>query len=312
MNLKDNQKIFIALIVGIFVMLIWIGGISGVIFIQGKHKENEKAPLFLESFRRMLQGEKESSRVNEIAIKREATKSQNSIKYDVEVTTITTSSISTSTRSIKVIFPNGGEKWIFGSTQTLEWTSSNISSTNAVKLGLRWHNNVDITQYSDFILAESTINDGFETITSWPDIPFGIYSFWVKTIVNKNSISDFSDDLFNIVEVETTETLPDLTIKSISASATSTAFAANICNKGNKSLKSFQITFSANGRSKTLIDPHTLLPGFCTTIYSWGFGYYGISSGWSGVITVSVDDDNTVRESNEVNNRDFVYTTVEF
>lgn len=117
--------------------------------------------------------------------------------------------VAAGTPSITVISPNGGEKWLRGSTQTVRWTSSVIPSTNLVKITAR-HHAIDTptpsTSYTEYILKEATPNDGSETINlgeylNRAGLPEGIYSLQVKTSYNQVVYDDWSDSYFKIIDI---------------------------------------------------------------------------------------------------------------
>ena len=195
MNLKDNQKIFIALIAGIFIIVIWIGGISSIIFFRGTEKKYKEEPL---------------------AEKLVNTKSIIVPPYFVPKTesnsiSISTSSISTSIQSsITVIYPNGGEVFIRGESLFIKWSLINVER---VVLDLFDNNkNVDVSNLVNLINKNNLI-------TNWTIplfIPEGKY--WLRIgncnvssgICDSNAVTvfDISDAPFNIV-AETTKLLPN-------------------------------------------------------------------------------------------------------
>jgi len=96
------------------------------------------------------------------------------------------------TPTITIISPNGYETWLIGSQYTITWTSNNVIGNVSLDL----YKGTTITQ----VIETSTINDGN---TSWV-IPSTITPGTDYRVKIKNSngiIFDFSDNYFNIIEV---------------------------------------------------------------------------------------------------------------
>lgn len=101
-----------------------------------------------------------------------------------------------SSPSVTVLSPNGGEKWQVGSTQTIQWTTTNINS----KTGL-----IDVIRLRDssgqeINLLTNTPNDGSEQIIV-PSLASGFYTLEIKTYsdILGYAVSDASDAPFSIV-----------------------------------------------------------------------------------------------------------------
>ncbi|TSC79708.1 MAG: Uncharacterized protein G01um101429_383 [Parcubacteria group bacterium Gr01-1014_29] len=96
--------------------------------------------------------------------------------------------------SITVLYPNGGEQWQIGSTQTIRWASSNFPSDRKI----------DVIRLRDVYGKETdllygTINDGIEQIIV-PSVPSIHYTLEIKTYsTNGELIFDASDRAFSIV-----------------------------------------------------------------------------------------------------------------
>ncbi|MCH9030396.1 MAG: hypothetical protein IH819_12515, partial [Bacteroidetes bacterium] len=130
------------------------------------------------------------------------------LNYKVKISSIDNTSISDLSDNnfeifegiITVITPNGGESWVAGTTQTINWTD-NITENITIDLykGGTLHS----------IISTSTSSDGTR---NW-NIPFALESgsdYKVKiTSVNDPGISDFSSSNFTIVGNQVTVTTPD-------------------------------------------------------------------------------------------------------
>lgn len=104
------------------------------------------------------------------------------------------------TPSITVTSPNGGETWQVGSAQTIKWTTNNIPSSNSMTVRLRDESGVEHYFYSgDY--ANAVPNNGFFSITVPTSLASGKYKAEVKTSVNGVSYMDASDNYFTISAV---------------------------------------------------------------------------------------------------------------
>ncbi|TSC95078.1 MAG: hypothetical protein CEN87_90 [Parcubacteria group bacterium Licking1014_1] len=107
--------------------------------------------------------------------------------------------------SITVLSPNGGETWEKNTTRTVAWSSNNIPSSNLVKIIARYYKDwYPSTNYTDYVLVESTSNDGTESVflstkTDVAGLPAGQYTLQVKTVVNEIVVDDWSNSYFKIV-----------------------------------------------------------------------------------------------------------------
>ena len=107
--------------------------------------------------------------------------------------------VDTATPSFTIISPNGGETWYLGEGQAVKWSSVNIPSTNSVKIVARKYDyDGSNRSYTDYILSESTPNNGVKNLESIRQLPEGIYQIQVKSNVNDVVISDWSDSEFKI------------------------------------------------------------------------------------------------------------------
>ncbi|MBI3949577.1 MAG: zinc-dependent metalloprotease [Acidobacteria bacterium] len=94
------------------------------------------------------------------------------------------------TPSITVVAPNGGQTWQTGSTQTIQWTSSNISGNVKIELSRSGSGGSFETLFAN------TANDGSEnwTVTG----PTSSNCFMKVSSVDTPSVSDLSDAAFTI------------------------------------------------------------------------------------------------------------------
>lgn len=101
---------------------------------------------------------------------------------------------STRTPSITVLSPNGGEKWILGTPQTITW-STNASGPIRISL-------VNASTSFEYVLTVSEPNDGTYAWDGMKDIssklvPAGNYRARIQDMIK--NIFDYSDAPFNIV-----------------------------------------------------------------------------------------------------------------
>lgn len=97
------------------------------------------------------------------------------------------------------------------------------------------------------------------------------------------------------------ETLPDLELATVGFAKTS--FQAEVCNEGTKDVAGFKILFQAKGKINILTYLPGLATGSCTTLYSWGYSYFGLEKGDLVSLTVEVDPYNEIAELREDNNK---------
>jgi hypothetical protein len=115
--------------------------------------------------------------------------------------------VAAGTPSITVLSPNGGESWTIGlGAYTVRWTSMNIPATNLVSIGLR-----NTSTGVDYSLIGDSPNDGIEGVSIPSNIPAGTYWLFVKTLVNNQSIIDWSDAPLSIITAAGT---PSITVLS--------------------------------------------------------------------------------------------------
>ncbi|MBI2049950.1 MAG: hypothetical protein HYT35_00635 [Candidatus Staskawiczbacteria bacterium] len=93
--------------------------------------------------------------------------------------------------SITVLSPNGGEKWVMGSSATIKWTSSNIPATHLLEVNLRGSGGEVIP------LLNNVINDGIEIIPTV--LVRGFYKLEIQSFVGDYSVFDASNGYFEIV-----------------------------------------------------------------------------------------------------------------
>ncbi|HUC88640.1 MAG TPA: Ser-Thr-rich GPI-anchored membrane family protein [Candidatus Paceibacterota bacterium] len=112
----------------------------------------------------------------------------------VAPTPITTACTSTSTPSIKVLSPNGGETYTAGQKITVKWSSCNVPPSDS-DIFVALHQNGDWQNVS--YLTNGTINDGSEIFTIPSDVSVGSYKIRVGSPAGKIQ-QDYSDNLFTI------------------------------------------------------------------------------------------------------------------
>ncbi len=217
----------------------------------------------------------------------------------------------TVTPSITVLSPNGGESLTAGGNYTIRWNSTNLGALN-VNINLS-----DTTSWS-MSIANNVSNSGSY---AWP-IPTSIIGGYFNGNQYKISIttndcckptaSDSSDAPFSIVAASTV-TKPDLIITDLQYYAPGViapkvgdyvGYKVTIQNQGNKEAKG-PITIKAflNDiylRYETYSSDFTIQPGgsFVDTQYS----YTKFDKVGDNKITIQVDSDNVIDESNENNN----------
>jgi hypothetical protein len=107
---------------------------------------------------------------------------------------VSTGCTSSSTPSIKVLSPNGGETYTAGQKITVKWSSCNVSASS-YDIIVALHQNGDWQNV--VYLSNATINDGNEIFTIPSNITAGSYKIRVGSSVAKIQ-QDFSDGLFTI------------------------------------------------------------------------------------------------------------------
>ena len=121
-----------------------------------------------------------------------------------------------------VNFPNGGESWAGGSTQTITW---NVAGTNAAPINTT---SVKISLSTDggltypTVLLASTVNDGSESITV-PTLPSATTTARVKVEAINNIFFDISNNNFSISLPPSTFSFDNTTSASITCGQTSGA-----------------------------------------------------------------------------------------
>ena len=105
--------------------------------------------------------------------------------------------------SITVLSPNGGEVWTLGQGASLTWTTTGVPSTNMITAGVR-----NIVTGQDRTLGLLS-NDGNEIAAVPLTFPVGSYLGFLKTSINGQIISDFTDGPIKIV---TPSTQPSITV----------------------------------------------------------------------------------------------------
>ncbi len=109
--------------------------------------------------------------------------------------------VATTTPSITVLSPNGGENWAVGSTQTIKWSGENTNSTIQILL-FPWSAKNSTSVYSPTAtIVSSTANTGLYSWTLPSSIPAGQYfvrAFCTSNCVSNSALDD-SDAPFSIV-----------------------------------------------------------------------------------------------------------------
>lgn len=94
------------------------------------------------------------------------------------------------TTTITVLEPNGGEDWVIGGIQPIEWTSTGASSTDLVTIRIRNASTSEV-----FVLADETQNFGRISVVV-PNVPVGNYKLGIKFV--DLPVFDASDYVFQI------------------------------------------------------------------------------------------------------------------
>ena len=100
---------------------------------------------------------------------------------------------STTTCSLTIVSPNGGENFIAGNQFTANWNSVGFQPTDNLSFDL-----VNQSNNAVYTLTSSTSNDGTETFTIG-NIPTGQYKLHAQFLVL--AVGDYSDNPFNIINV---------------------------------------------------------------------------------------------------------------
>jgi hypothetical protein len=103
--------------------------------------------------------------------------------------------------TVTVTSPNGGESWIAGSAQTVQWSSSNLSGNVNIDLSTDGGTSFPI------VVASNTPNDGSE---AWTVSAVGTTTARVRvSSVSTGSVSDASNTNFTIIQPSITVTAPN-------------------------------------------------------------------------------------------------------
>ncbi len=100
------------------------------------------------------------------------------------------------TPSITVVSPNGGELYEYGKNFTVTWTSANIPAGQTVTVVA---DNVT-TGVTGYTLAYQTANDGTQSVSLPSVAPAGTYKVRIYTTVNNATVTDSSDASFTITQ----------------------------------------------------------------------------------------------------------------
>lgn len=110
-----------------------------------------------------------------------------------------TSTSSALPAAVTVIYPNGGEQWTVGSTQTIKWDSLNVPASNDVLVRLQDSVGAEHYFYGNSDISNTVPNGGSWSITVPTTLVPGQYKVEVKTVVNGQSYIDYSNNYFTIV-----------------------------------------------------------------------------------------------------------------
>src|SRR3989338_3615078 len=158
--------------------------------------------------------------------------------------------------SITVISPNGGEMWTLGSGASLIWKTSGVPSTNEITAGVR-----NIVTGQDYTLG-LLYNDGNEIAAVPLTFPVGSYLGFLKTSVNGQTISDFTDGPISVV---TPSTQPSITViyptsGLVGTNVTITGTGFTSTNNSVKFGGGYMNGLNSNGTSITFTVPDGLTP----------------------------------------------------
>lgn len=104
--------------------------------------------------------------------------------------------------SITVTSPNGGENWRKGSYQIIKWTPSNLKNTDKIYVSVvNASGNKSTTIASG--LSSATKSFIWKVPSAATSIPAGQYKVNIWTVENQKTISDKSDNFFNITSTTT-------------------------------------------------------------------------------------------------------------
>jgi hypothetical protein len=107
-----------------------------------------------------------------------------------------------------------------------------------------------------------------------------------------------------VEEVVADEEIQNINIKVDKISIGASNVFATICNTGDIGVNNFEIVYSFAGKENKLTYSPLIYPGVCKQIGSWKYGYMGVTSDAvnSNEITVEVDPNNLITETNENDN----------
>jgi hypothetical protein len=114
---------------------------------------------------------------------------------------VTFTTISASTPTVTVVYPNGGEVLYSGDLATVTWTTTNFDAGENVKIDV-W-----LPESVWFTIEASTPNDGSQVVTVGPKADYGT-TYKIRVSGVTNGASDESDNPFTIIA--TSSTLEDL------------------------------------------------------------------------------------------------------
>ncbi len=110
---------------------------------------------------------------------------------------VTFTTISASTPTITVVYPNGGEILYSGDIATITWTTTNFAPGENVKI------EVYLPEAVWFVLEASTPNDGSQVVNVGPRADYGtVYKIRISGVTN--GASDESDNPFTVIATTTT------------------------------------------------------------------------------------------------------------
>ena len=211
---------------------------------------------------------------------------------------------STTTPSITILAPNGGEVFQQGQQHTIKWQGDNIPADGLIGLAFE-----DSQTVNTYVFTDAT-NTGSKNATV-PNVTSGSYRARIfctsggygsdRPCGYPNSTQDYSDSYFTITSATTTISLPDLTVEDISLSGA--AIVARVCNRGVGGASNFYGSFYDGAWQPAPSHPgfyfNSLAPGNCGEARAGS----ELITNYGNTVTFKVDYDNRIAESNETNNQ---------
>lgn len=162
---------------------------------------------------------------------------------------------------------------------------------------------------SGLFLGGSSLGAGQSDLQIF-SIPYNTGGYHNVRVVATPGGSDYQATNNNLsvyvyVDVPPVQNIPDLTIKSIerfSSSLIPNGVSITLCNNGSASTASFPLKVTANGVTQDFtLSPINLAPGSCSP-HAWDYSMWNMQSSGTYLVTATADTNNTIVESNELNN----------